>query len=324
MQTARSTAALVLGAILFATQADVAFAGASAPWAMAAEVEDAAWGLRFTPPEGWVRQPAPEGYLFVAPDQRGLLAVLPHEIATVDELRAEAGRGIEDGAGTALRLQGAVEAFGDHGLAGDYTGWIEGVQARARVVGLVAPHGRGATVVVAAAPGDFSEEHATLAATVAGSVAFTEPPARTAAAGDAPAPPAGSEEREWQEYLEGCRLSYFNRYDSGYGGGGYIDETVIDLCGGYFTFDDHSETVWNTTDPVSGDDPYLHSDRRGSGGWSVVRRSGESVLELRFHDGTTRTHVLGYEDGKTLLDGRRWLRTCNPDDPVAEARPQCR
>jgi hypothetical protein len=114
----------------------VVLAGAPAPRAMAAEVEDAAWGLRFTPPEGWVRQPAPEGYLFVAPDLRGLLAVLPHDIATVDELRAEAGRGIEDGAGTALRLQGAVAAFGDNGLAGDYAGWIEGVQARARFLWL--------------------------------------------------------------------------------------------------------------------------------------------------------------------------------------------
>lgn len=301
-----------------------AFAGVPAPEPQAAEVEDATWGLRFAPLEGWARQPAPEGYLFVAPDQRGLLAVLPHEIGSLDALRAEAGRGIADGAGTALRLQGAVEDFGENGLAGDYTGWIEGSPARARVVGLVAPHGRGATIVVAAAPGDYSEEHAGLAAAVAGSVAFTTPPAQAVTAGATPARPAGAEERKWEEFLEGCRLSYFNRYDSGYGGGGYIDETVIDLCSDYFTFGDHSETVFNTADPVSGDQPFLHSDRRGSGARSVVRQDGESVLELRFRDGTTRSHTLGYEDGKTFLDGRRWLRTCNPNDPVAEARPQCR
>lgn len=304
------------------TAAILALAGAASPVTLGAEVEDSAWGLRFAPPEGWVRQPAPEGYLFVAPDGQGLLAVLPHELGTLDALRAEAVQGIADGAGTALRLQGGLEAFAQSGLAGDFTGWIEGSPARARVVGLVAPHGRGATIVVAAAPEHYSAEHAAVAATVAGSVTFSQPPAQAEA--DQPEQPAGSEEREWQAFLEGCRLSYFNRYDSGYGGGGYIDEAVIDLCPGYFTFGDHSETVFGTTDPVSGDQPYLHSDRRGTGQWSVVRRGGESVLELRFHDGSTRSHALGYEDGKTFLDGRRWLRTCDPNDTVAEARPECR
>jgi hypothetical protein len=302
----------------------VALSGAPAPEALGAEIEDAAWGLRFEPPAGWVRQPAPEGYLFVAPDQRGLLAVLPHEVPSLEALRAEARQGIADGAGTALQLQGTVEAFGDNGLVGDYVGWIEGNPARARVVGLVAPHGRGATIVVATAPEHYSDEYAALSATVAESLVLNEPPLQLASTGSAPAQAAGAEEREWQEFLEGCRLSYFNRYDSGYGGGGYSDETVIDLCSGYFTFGDHSETVFNTTDPVSGDQPYLHSDVSGSGQWSVVRQGGESVLQLRFQDGSMRSHTLGYEDGKTFLDGRRWLRTCNPNDAVVEARPQCR
>lgn len=302
----------------------VAFSGAPAPEALGAEVEDAAWGLRFEPPAGWVRQPAPEGYLFVAPDQRGLLAVLPHEIPTLEALRAEAGKGLADGAGTALRLEGAVEAFGETGLAADYAGWLEGSAARARVVGLVAPRGRGATIVVATAPEHYSDEYAALAATVAESVVFSEPPAQGASAGSAPAQAAGAEEREWQEFLQGCRLSHFDRYDSGYGGGGYSDETVIDLCSGYFTYGDHGQTVFNATDPVSGDNAYLQSGGSGSGQWSVVRQGGESVLELRFQDGSTRSHTLGYEDGKTFLDGRRWLRTCNPNDAVVEARPRCR
>lgn len=48
------------------------------------EITDAAWELRFTPPEGWVQHQAPTGYLFVAPDQQGLLAILPHETRTVE------------------------------------------------------------------------------------------------------------------------------------------------------------------------------------------------------------------------------------------------
>ena len=125
-------------------------------------------------------------------------------------------------------------------------------------------------------------------------------------------------------WFEGCRLSYFNSYNSGYGGGGYIDETVIDLCPGYFTYGASSETVFSTTDPVSGNDPYLQGNRRGAGQWQVIMQGGQPALQLRFHDGTQKIHLLSYEDGKTYLDGRRWLRTCNPNDSVVEARPQCR
>ena len=48
-----------------------------------------------------------------------------------------------------------------------------------------------------------------------------------------------------------------------------------------------------------------------------------AVLQLLFHDGTAQSYTLSFEDGKTFLEGRRWLRTCNPDDQVVEARPQC-
>lgn len=310
---------IVLTVILFVS---IGIAHAQHP---VGEIEDSAWGLRFTPPEGWTQVQAPEGYVFAAPSQQGFLAVLHHQAPTLDALRAEAQQGIADGTGTLLRLQGAITAFGDSGLAADYEGWIEGSPARARAVGLVARHGRGVTILVAIAPGQYSAEHAALAEEVAQSVVFSAPPAQAA-----PTQPAGTEEQEWQEFFQGCRLSYFNRYDSGYSGadsgfgtGGYIDETVIDMCPGYFRFNDHTETVFNDMNPATGNSPYINNDRRGSGQWSVVRQGGESVLQLHFHDGTVKSYALGYEDGKTFLDGKRWLRTCDPNSSVVEARPQC-
>ena len=260
---------------------------------------------------------APEGYVFAAPSEQGFLAVLPHEARTIEALRAEAARGITDDYGTRLQATGPTEAFGENGLAADFEGWIEGRPARARAIGLVAPHGTGATVLVATAPDRFSGEHAMLAEEVARSIVFTAPPAETASA--QPTQPAGAEEQEWQEFLHGCRLYVNNSYDSG-DGSGITDETTIDLCPGYFTFSDHSLTVFNEMDPVSGDDPYLHSNQKGTGQWDVVRQGGASVLRLRFHDGRTTTFRLGWDDGKTFLDGQRWLRSCNPDVSVG---PQC-
>jgi hypothetical protein len=297
---------------------------AQAQQAAPAEITDAAWGIQFAPPDGWMQHPAAEGYLFASPTQGALMAVLPHEARTVEALRAEARRGITDDYGTRLQVTSAIADFGEQGVAAAFDGRIEGSRARAYAVGLVAPQGRGVTVLVATAPQAFTEEHRALAEDVARSVVFTEPPAETASAQGDSSEPTGAEEQEWKEFLHGCRLSYFNRYNSGYGGGGYTDETVVDLCPGYFVFNDHSETVFNETDPVSGSDAYMHSTRKGSGQWSVVRQDGASVLQLRFHDGTVQSHVLGWDDGKTFLDGQRWLRTCNPNDAVVEARPQCR
>lgn len=289
------------------------------------EIEDPTWGLRFTPPAGWAPVQAPEGYVFAAPSQQGFLAVLPHGAQTLDALRAEAQRGIADGAGTVLRLQGAITTFGDNGLAASYEGWVEGSPARAHAIGLIAPHGRGVTILVAVAPQQYSAEHAVLVEAVARSVVFAAPSVQAVQA-----QPAEAKEREWQEFFEGCRLSCFNRYDSGYSGadtgfgtGGYIDEIVIDLCPGYFRFNGHTETVFNDVNPATGNAPYIDKAQKGSGQWSVVRQGGESVLRLRFHDGAVRSYVLGYEEGKTFLDGRRWLRTCDPNSSVVEARPQC-
>jgi hypothetical protein len=280
-------------------------------------VSDADWGIRFAPPAGWTAQPAAEGYLFLAPTQDAVLLVLPHDAPTVDVLRTEAQRGIADGLGTRLTLAGPLEPFGADGLAADFAGWIEGSPAQARVVGRVAPAGRGATVLAAAGPEADADALADRAEAVARSVVFSAPHA--SAAPSAEALPAGPEQEEWRAFLEGCRLFRSSSYDSG-DGTGYIDEATIDLCTGYFTTSDQSATVFGGTDPVSGNSPSIHRDARGAGAWSIGRSGGESVLQLRFHDGRTRTLTLGYDDGKTTLDGQRWLRTC---DASLSVGPRC-
>lgn len=284
--------------------------------AAAGTFSDPDWGIRFMPPEGWERRQVPAGYLFASNTHRGFILVMPHEAATLDQLRAEAEQGLAEGSGTLLRAEGAITPFGDNGLAADFGGTLEGQSVRARVIGLVSPHGRGATILAAVEPTGYAPDFVARAEALARSVVFTAPATQAAvASGD-------SEVREWAEWFQGCRLSYFNRYNSGYGGGGYSDETVIDLCPGYFTYGDHSETVFNTQD-LSGSDVYRAGGSQGAGQWTVVRQGGQPALQLRFHDGSVRSYALSYEDGKTFLDGRRWLRTCNPNDQVVEARPQC-
>ncbi len=269
---------------------------------------DSDWGIRFTPPEGWKGQREGGGYVFVSQAQPGFLLVMPLEATSVADLRAGEGL-VDEQSGTRLMLEGAPEAFGSNGLAANYTGPVSGQPSKARMVGLVSPHGQGALVMAAVVVDRYTDAYTALAEDLARSVAFF--PSQTTPL-----------VREWKEGLEGCRLSYFNRYNSGYGGGGYIDNTTVDLCPGFFNYNDQSETVFNTPD-LSGSDMYLYSKKKGAGQWQVTMQGGQPVLQLLFHDGAVQAYTLNFEDGKTFLEGRRWLRTCNPNDQVVEARPQC-
>ena len=60
---------------------------------------------------------------------------------------------------------------------------------------------------------------------------------------------------------------------------------------------------------------YLYSKKKGAGQWQVTMQGGQPVLQLLFHDGAVQAYTLSFEDGKTFLEGRRWLRTCNPNGP---------
>lgn len=286
-------------------------AAASTTTARTAEAgvfSDPAWGLQFTPPAGWQGERDGEMYVFASAGRSGVLVFVPHETTSLAQLRAEFEAGVNEGT-THLQVTGPITAFGDNGVAADVSGTLEGQPSRTRVVGLLSPYGRGVTIMGAMPAEAYTEDFGRLVEDVARSVVFS--PVQTAAAGGQ----ATSDVQEWTEWFQGCRLSYFSRYNSGYDGTGYVDESVIDLCPGYFRYGDESGSNFG---PGS-----MASVKKGAGEWQVTQQGRDLVLVLRFNDGSVHSYTLGYEDGKTYLNGRRWLRTCNPNDQVVEARPQC-
>ena len=289
-------------------------AGAAAQ-SLTGTVEIAQWGVSFEVPDGWTGQETEVGYVFVSKDQPGFMLVSRHEAATLDALRAEAQQGIADEGGTLLLPEGPIKTFGSTGLAADFVGTMQGEAARAYAVGLVPANGQGITALVAASPKEMSSELRAVAEHVARTAVFT--PRHEAHLGQPQQ--KGSEEKEWVEYLKGCRLYLNNSYNSG-DGSGYIDETTIDLCPNYFTISDYDFTSFGQTEAVIDDAPYIHSQGLGAGTWDVIPLDRSSVLQLRFHDGNVTRFKLGWEDGKTYLDGERWLRAC---DASVSVGPEC-
>lgn len=281
---------------------------------LSGQVEDPQRGVTFTVPDGWIGQPVGEGYAFGSRTEKGLLLVMPHAYGSVAELRAVAQEGLTEGPSTRLVLSGAVEPFGERGVAAPFSGTIEGQQARAQVVSVLSPYGGGATVIAAVEAGSFSEAYAGYAEALAASIRFTEPPA----------PPAGD---DWAQKLRGSRLTYLYSYYSGGTGGSYVgasEETVIDLCsaGHFFYSGSHSLAADGGTGGSYGVSGYGGGSQQGHGQWEVVAQEGQPTLVLHFHDGTTRSYELSEEGGKTFLDGERFFRTY-ASAPVAEHRPQC-
>jgi len=268
------------------------------------------WGMRFATPTGWTARLTESGYLLGSKTVKGILLLLPNEATSLEEIRSSAQEGIVE-TGVQLRLAGEITPFGETGLAAYYEGTLQGKQAKAYAIGLLSPHGVGAIIMVMVEPQSYTPEHTKAVEALASSIVFYEPPI----------PPIAL---EWKHKLSGCRLSYYSSYSSG-SFGGYTSKTTIDLCAqGFFRYGLNDETVWNAgTHTLTGG--YVMKYGKGSGTWSVVARNGEPVLQLNYYDGKVVSYELSNDKkGRTYLDGSRYLRTCDPNDQVVEARPNCR
>ena len=265
--------------------------------AAAARIDDPQLGIALEVPAGWTAKRLPQGLLLGSTTVPGLVLVAAHEHADLDALRAQARQGIDDGAGTALRLHGQLRDFDGRGVAGEFRGRFDGVVATAYVVGLVNPHGEGLTVTAVTEPANFGAAHREVALAVARSVRFSpprEPDTVTA----------------WRGELAGRRLAYLGSYSSRVGGNtGMQMRDEMHLC------DDGSFARQSSSDASFDSGGAFGSSRARAGGaghWAVVPGAdGASVfLRLRFGDGRQQDLRLALRaDGHVSLDGSRWFRS---------------
>lgn len=277
------------------------------------DVTNAEWGVSFTVPDGWVGRQGQGGYVFGSHTVPGFILLLAHEYESVDALRAEAAKGLDDGYGTRLDVDGAIDPFGKNGLAAAMSGVVEGQPARAYVVSLVAPQGGGLTILTATDPSLYTDAHAERIERMAESVRFTEPAPASVDAG-------------WNERLRGSRLTYLYSYYSGGMDGSYAgasEKTVIDLCsaGHFFYSGSSSLAVDGGTGGGYNASGHAGGSEQGAGQWEVITRAGGPTLQLNFRSGEVATYAITYPDEKLHLNGERYYWTTHGSP--AEYRPQC-
>jgi hypothetical protein len=131
-------------------------------------------------------------------------------------------------------------------------------------------------------------------------------------------------DRVWRDRLSGTRLTYMDTYTSspmteGGIGGGVSTQKRIDLCPeGHFRTNVQSEHTFSGAEVSAAG----AGTQQGQGTWQAARTANGTVLRLRYADGRVVEYRLGWEDGRTFLDGERWYRTSRANDGDAYA-PDC-
>lgn len=263
-------------------------------------------GISFEIPKGWIGQESEDMLIMQSNKASGYLIMQAHEF-TMAQLKSEARKGIADGNGTALKLDGELD-IGPNYVGGVFEGTIEWEPSRAYLVGVINKKGLGVMIMGATAPGQYSDTYKDLCYQIYDSFEFTEVD-RT------------SEYNEWKEWLSDSRLTYMNsNYSTDYspGGisGGYSSTRKIDLCSkGYFSDYNYSD-MSISGDNVSG---YSTDEGEGSGSWELnMDAYGSFTLTLTYNSGEVQAYDLAYRDGKFFMNDTRYFVTSE-----GEYAPDC-
>jgi hypothetical protein len=279
------------------------------------EIVDKEFGVRFTPPKGWIAQKNEAGYLLGSQTEKGVILMTGNEYGSLEQMRAEAQQGLVDANGTNLQLAGEIVTIGEKMLGAPYQGMVEGQPAKAYAVGLLSPLGGGVSIIAMVETASYSEKYAEYVKDIAKSMQFFKPEV----------PPIAE---QWKRDLSGAKLTYLWSYSSrGYTDGSYAggsQQIEIHLCPqGFFKYTDKSHTSidggystgYNASAFGSGKD-------QGQGTWEVAARAGAPLLVLKFHDGRVNEYKIAYENKKLYLNGNRYFWT-TANSEIADQRPEC-
>ena len=268
--------------------------------ASAGRLGDPQWGFTFEAPRGWVHRQTPEAFLLGSNTEKGAILVFPHTDNNLQALRSSAQQGIQE-QGTQLTLNGGVQAFGDNGLAAQYKGIADGQQAKGYAVGLISPHGGGATILTLVESASYSAAYSQRVEAMARSVRFSKVAARPVHSG-------------WQQKLAGHCVAYLSTYSSSGGSyGGYSTGGYSSTKSRFYLYPD-GRFEGGSSSSISIDTGGAFGSGHGNSGpqagrWQVVGAGGGgAVLQLNHPDGSTSRYQLSTnEKGHTLLDGERWF-----------------
>ncbi len=251
-------------------------------------------GFKFTIPEGWYGQEQDDSYLIQSQKTPGLIVLFENPARAPQQLKQEADRGIFT-QNVQLKRSSDFDDLSSkkeyrQGLGASFSGRIDGVKAKAYIIGLLNPFGPGVTIAAATSADKYSDEYKKLAQQLANSIVFS-------------APKVAPKSVAWEGWLQNARLTYLKStsdYDSG-----SSTKRVYDFCRDH-TFSYYSNS--HSSFDASGGFGFSQSSDIKNGRWKIATGpKGETLLQLAFDNGKTASYTLEDRDGKTYLGNTRYF-----------------
>jgi hypothetical protein len=111
-------------------------------------IGNAYWGFQLIPPEGWTYQEIEGGMILGHHTIPGIILIYPHILESMASVKSDLVKGIQEGYDY-LVLQGEISTISENVLAGDYQGYMEGSQVKAKGYGTLSPYGSGGAFIIA-------------------------------------------------------------------------------------------------------------------------------------------------------------------------------
>jgi hypothetical protein len=118
--------------------------------------------------------------------------------------------------------------------------------------------------------------------------------------------------KQWDQFLRGKRLTQMSSYNSGGGGGGFVDRKDLFLCrtGRFLHRYEHSTSVY-----VPGATGSSAKQGEDKGVWHIETEGDQAAIFIRTDDGQTEGYLMlgRNERGQTLVNNTRTFVTDEND-----------
>jgi len=235
-------------------------------------ITDPQMNISFTPPQGWKASKQEDVYLLGSDQYKGFIVIMPHIYSSLDQMNSEAQEGIVDeGNGVQLMPASGFKSFGKNGLSAEFSGIVQGREAKAYAIGLISPHGGGGVTIMAAVEsGSYTGAYPKFVESLATSLTFIKPQAGAAPQGD----------MSLMQYFAGKYYSYTSG-STIYGSAG--TERRVMLCPNGLFYDSsefsasgQGEVNWGGAQSSSGAARWSIRGNKSQGTITIIRPNGRS------------------------------------------------
>ncbi len=230
-------------------------------------------GISFAAPAGWIAQKQTDAIYLTSTAHKGFILIQRHDYGSLEQMANDARQGIvDDATETRLMPSSQFQAFGKNGLAVEFNGVAQGLQARSYAIGLLAPGGGGVTIMAATEAASYTEAYPGFARAIAGGLTFISaaPPPGNRAGASSDTGLVQYFAGEWYSYTSGSTI---------YGSAG--TERTMTLCPNGL-YRDSSEFS------ASGGDWGRANTQAGWGRWSARGNNVQGVLTVTSPSGRSR------------------------------------